>query len=65
MQGLLQCGVQSLPLDTEEMIELFYDAYNPDTATHQHLVDFEGMTEPIVKKGQGLSPKPDIDSRMG
>ena len=64
MQGLLQCGVQSLPLDTEEMIELFYDAYNPDTATHQHLVNFENLTEPIVGKGEGEAPKPDLDTRM-
>src|SRR5581483_6582063 len=26
MQGLSQAGIQSLPLDTEELIELFYDA---------------------------------------
>lgn len=60
MQGLLQCGVQSLPLDTEELIELFYDAYNPDTATHQHLVNFENLTEPVVSKGQGVAPKPEL-----
>ena len=64
MQGLLQCGVQSLPLDTEEMIELFYDAYNPDTATHQHLVNFDNLTAPIVEKGEGMAEKPDLDSRL-
>ncbi len=28
--GLLQCGIQGLPLDTQELIELYYDAYNPE-----------------------------------
>jgi len=64
MQGLLQCGVQSLPLDTQEMIELFYDAYNPDTATHQHLVDFPNMTAPVVTKGEGTAPRLDLDTRL-
>src|SRR5262249_4672819 len=41
MEGLAQCGVQSLPLDTKELIELYYDAYNPDTATRQQLKNFD------------------------
>jgi len=61
MQGLLQCGVQSLPLDTEELIELYYDAYNPDTATRQHLVNFNNLTEPVVTKGEGSAPQPGLD----
>lgn len=53
MQGLLQCGIQSLPLDTQELIELYYDAYNPDTATRQQLKNFRGMDVPVVTKGEG------------
>jgi hypothetical protein len=53
MQGLQQCGVQSMPLDTEELIELYYDVYNPDTATRQQLKNFNDMVAPIVSKGSG------------
>lgn len=61
MQGLQQCGVQSLPLDTQELIELYYDAYNPDTATRQQLKDFDDLTEPVVTMGVGNAPQPNLD----
>jgi type IV secretory pathway VirB4 component len=57
MGGLMQCGVKSAPLDTEELIELYYDTYNPDTATRQHLKNFQDMTVDIVTKGEGSAPK--------
>lgn len=53
MQGLLQCGVQSAPLATQELIELYYDAYNPDTATRQKLKNFSDLNTPVVTKGDG------------
>lgn len=59
MQGLMQCGVQSVPLDTQELIELFYDAYNPDTATRQQLKNFNELTAPVITKGVGERPKDD------
>jgi type IV secretory pathway VirB4 component len=55
--GLMQCGVQGLPLDTEELIELYYDTYNPDTATRQQLKNFGDMTADIVTKGEGAAPQ--------
>jgi hypothetical protein len=61
MQGLAQCGIQSLPLDTEELIELYYDAYNPDTATRQEIKNFNDLTAPVVTKGRGLAPQPQLD----
>ncbi len=60
MQGLLECGVQSVPLDTQELIELYYDAYNPDTATRQQLKNFNDLTAPVITKGQGEPPKPNM-----
>lgn len=51
INGLAQAGVQSLPLDTEELIELYYDVYNPDTATRQPLKKFSDLTVPVVTKG--------------
>ena len=62
--GLLQCGVQALPLDTQELIELYYDTYNPDTATRQQLKNFNDLTVPIVTKGAGVAQQPQLDREM-
>lgn len=64
MAGLQQCGVQSVPLDTQELIELYYDAYNPDTATRQKLRTFEGLDAPMVTKGQGQAAQPQLEREM-
>ncbi len=53
LQGLMQAGVQGLPLDTQELIELYYDTYNPDTATRQQLKDFNQLNADVITKGQG------------
>lgn len=55
MSGLMQCGVQGLPLDTQELIELYYDTYNPDTATRQQLKNFDELTAEVVTKGEGMA----------
>ncbi len=62
--GLLQCGIQGLPLDTQELIELYYDVYNPDTATRQELKNFNSLTAPVVTKGQGQAPQPNLDREL-
>lgn len=59
--GLEQCGVKGVPLDTQELIELYYDFYNPDTATRQQLHNFDDVSAPVIVKGQGHAPKPSID----
>lgn len=64
MQGLQQCGIQSLPLDTQELIELYYDAYNPDTATRQQLKNFDEMNAPVITRGQGEAPQPNLDKEV-
>lgn len=61
MQGLQQCSIQSLPLDTQELIELYYDAYNPDTATRQQLKNFDDMAAPVITRGQGEAPQPNLN----
>lgn len=61
IEALQQCGVQSLPLDTQELIELYYNTYNPDTATYQHLANFNDMDTPYVAKGEGDAPQPNLD----
>jgi hypothetical protein len=57
LAGLMQCSIQALPLDTQELIELYYDSYNPDTATRQQLKDFGSLTADVVTKGQGAAPQ--------
>lgn len=60
VSGLLQMGVQSIPLDTQELIELYYNAYNPDTATRQTLKQSDQLVVPVVTKGQGHAPQPNL-----
>lgn len=62
--GLQQCGVQGIPLDTQEMIELLYDTYNPDTATRQQLKNFEDLATPVVTKGEGYAPQPNLNKEI-
>lgn len=58
---LQQCGIQGLPLDTQELIELYYNTYNPDTAVNQPLKDFDDINTPVVTKGEGQAPNPNLD----
>lgn len=64
LAGLMQCGVQGLPLDTEELIELYYDTYNPDTATRQQLKNFGDMTADVVSKGQGSATQDNLKREL-
>jgi len=57
LASLQQCNIQGLPLDTQELIELYYDAYNPDTATRQQLKNFDDLAAPVITKGQGFAPQ--------
>lgn len=65
LAGLLSTGVQGLPLDTQELIELFYDTYNPDTATRQQLRNFGDLTAPVITKGQGEAVNPNLQKELG
>lgn len=64
MAGLQQCSIPSVPLDTSELIELYYDAYNPDTATRQQITNFQNLTAPVTEKGQGQAAQPHLDREM-
>ena len=64
LSGLLQCNIQGLPLDTQELIELYYDTYNPDTATRQQLKDFGSMTADVISKGQGTAPQAHLQREL-
>lgn len=64
MAGLQQCQVKSVPLGTQELIELYYDAYNPDTATRQQMANFNELNAPIVTKGEGVASQPNLDREL-
>lgn len=64
LAGLLQCNIQGLPLDTQELIELYYDVYNPDTSTRQQLKNFNDLTAPVITKGQGDAPQPNLNKEL-
>ena len=64
LSGLRQCSVQGLPLDTQELIELYYDTYNPDTATRQQLKNYEEMDVDIITKGEGRAVQPHLQREL-
>jgi len=61
VNGLGQMGVQGVPLDTQELIELYYDSYNPDTATRQSLGSMSDLNTPLVTKGKGQASAPPLN----
>ena len=64
LSGLLQAGIQGLPLDTQELIELYYDTYNPDTATRQQLKNFNDLSADIITKGEGAAPQAHLQREL-
>lgn len=64
LAGLQQCSIQGLPLDTQELIELYYDTYNPDTATRQELKNFDNLTADIITKGEGAATQAHLQREL-
>lgn len=62
--ALGQAGIQGLPLNTQELIELYYNTYNPDTAVREKLTDFDAVNAPIVGKGAGMAKQPNLDGEL-
>lgn len=48
--GLGQMGVRAIPLDTQELVDLYYTSYNPDVADNQKLVETQGIQTAAVTK---------------
>ena len=61
VSGLYQIGVRATQLKTKELASLYYDFYNPDTATRQPLGDFENMIGTHVQKGDGRANQPQLN----
>ncbi len=64
LAALAQAGIQGLPLDTQELIELYYDVYNPDTATRQHLQNFNNLNADVITKGDGFASQPHLQREL-
>lgn len=62
--GLVQMGIRASRLNTKELGELYYSAYNPDTAVRQPIGNFEELTAPVVIKGSGNAPQPHLDKQV-
>lgn len=60
INGLLQMGVHSTRLDTKQLGELYYNAYNPDTAVREPLGNFNTSPTIAIRKGQGEAPQPHL-----
>jgi hypothetical protein len=54
--GLTQIGIRAIALNTQELIDLYYSAYNPDVAVNEKLIDTAQLTTPVVTKGDGSAP---------
>jgi hypothetical protein len=61
VNGLMQMGIRAIQLDTRQLGELYYNAYNPDTAVREPLGNFENLSAPIVTKGKGEAPQPQFE----
>lgn len=64
LAGLMQCSIQGLPLDTHELIELYYDTYNPDTATRQQLKNYADLDADVITKGTGTASQAHLQREL-
>ena len=54
-QGLAQVGVRAAVLNTQEVIELFYNSYNIAESQNQTLTNIADVSSPIVTRDGGLA----------
>jgi hypothetical protein len=51
ISGLSSVGMRCAVLNTEELIELYYAVYNPDSSGTEKLSDAENLEAPVIKGG--------------
>ena len=51
--GLGSLGLRCIQLNTQELIELFYNIYNPELAAAEKLLPLEELKAEVIKKGEG------------
>jgi len=54
--GLAQMGIRAIALGTQELVDLYYNWYNPDVAVNEKLIDASQLETPAVTSGQGTRP---------
>jgi hypothetical protein len=52
ISGLTSVGLRVAALNTEEIVELYYAVYNPDTAGNERITDSENLVAPIIETRQ-------------
>jgi hypothetical protein len=52
ISGLSSVGLRCVSLNTEDLIELYYTAYNPDTSGEEKLKDADNLESEIISKGK-------------
>lgn len=57
LSGIFQMGVRGEQLNTQQLGELYYNAYNPDTAVREPLANYNDFTGTYVDKGTGQPPQ--------
>ena len=50
VEGLRSCGIISHPLDTQQLIAMYYEYYNPETIISRPLGSFNELVAPFVSK---------------
>lgn len=66
--GLAQMGIRAIPLNTQELVELYYTVYNPDVAVNQKLIDARQMQTASVTRGprpgetEATPPRPRVET---
>ena len=58
MNGLGSVGIHSKRLTTKELVTLYYNVYNPDTALNEPLGDFKNFTNLYTSKGDNQDKQP-------
>jgi len=48
MNGLATLGVRSLPLNTQQLIELYYKSYNPEEAQSEKLTEIDKLESTVI-----------------
>lgn len=48
--GLASLGVRIAPLNTQQIIELFYGLYNPEESTKERLIESQDLVSPLIEE---------------
>lgn len=51
ISSLSSVGLRCIALETEELIELYYSVYNPETSGNEKITNAEDLEAPIIQRG--------------